>query len=234
MLENKQIKELSEYFGKDRTKVFQKIIKNRDVFDIHTSIENEFFLKSDLSCATLLVSSANQGEGTTTVSIILACLSAILDPSKQVLLIDSDCGDNGFLDAIRLDESSPGLYEVMTQEVNLEQAIQKTMIPNLSILTSKRKDSGRKALMLNQFSDVIDQARNLYNFIIVDSAAAGRNKSAPSVAKVMQNVVMVVAYGDAKREQIKIVLDAYELSQACVMGAIFNRRRFILPKFVYG
>lgn len=233
MLDENKVKEISGFFGKKRSRVLEKVLKSRDVFNIYASIENEFFLRSSSLNSTLMVSSASQGEGKTTISIALASLAAVLGPNRKVLLVDANLEGNGFLESFNLDKSKEGLFELITFDKDLSEVIQSSNIPNLDIITAKKHSSLGVNLPLKPFADFIEKAKDQYDLIIVDTEAAGRNKSSPSIASILENVLMVVGYGQAKREQIQIVVDSYRQSNAYVMGGVINRRKFVLPKIFY-
>ena len=84
-----------------------------------------------------IISVANQkgGVGKTTTSINLATsLSTI---NKKILLVDADPQGNASTGmGISYDNRNPGLYDLIVREEYNENAIKKTIVPGLDIITA--------------------------------------------------------------------------------------------------
>ncbi len=232
MLEHAQIEELSQFFGNKQRKVFTKLLKSPLIFELSASIDNEFFIASIRQNKTLMIASATAKEGKTTISILLACLSALANPHKKILLVDTNFRKNGFSEAIKLDKSAPGLYEVLLNQATYEEATQASIIPNLFVMTSKAENTVSKEMILEPFAYFMTKIKQEYDFTIVDSASS--NKYLPSIAKIIENVLLVISYNEPQYEQIKNMIDGYNEAETNVMGVVINKRKFVLPRILYG
>ncbi len=117
----------------------------------------------------ILVTSSRAGTGKSFVSINLATLLANAD--KQVLIIDANLHHSSIHQYFGV-KSEPGLLDVITDSVPLEEAIHSNPLETISldVLTSGKIVPNASDLLLHeQFSDLLDQFSKEYDYIIIDA-----------------------------------------------------------------
>ncbi|MDY3558303.1 polysaccharide biosynthesis tyrosine autokinase [Gemmata sp. JC673] len=113
------------------------------------------------------VTSPHMGDGKTTLIINLAV--SIAQAGRKVLLLDADLRRPRVHRAFGL-TSRVGLAEVLTGAAELDEAVQVTAIPNLSVLPCGRRPGNPAELLTSPaFEDVLDDLRAAYDYVLVDS-----------------------------------------------------------------
>ena len=116
---------------------------------------------------------ANQkgGVGKTTSCVNIGAYMA--DAGKKVLLIDFDPQGN-LSSSIGVDADAPGIYEVLSGSISMEQAIQKAEHAELFAITSNVNLSGANIELVDQedreyfLKRAIEQSTDSWDYILVD------------------------------------------------------------------
>jgi uncharacterized protein involved in exopolysaccharide biosynthesis/Mrp family chromosome partitioning ATPase len=167
-----------------------------------------------LSNRRLLVSSSINGEGKTTVALVLAM--ALVELGFRVLLVDTD-----FYKA----ELSQRLGYSLSSEVGcLSNPV--PVRSRLDLLPAA-KGTQQKALEFvgrGQFEQHLDaiQANGNYDYVIVDSAPIGLTSETTLIAKAIQNVLMIVRLGVSDRQMVQEAMEQLIRQETHVIGLAVN------------
>ncbi len=116
---------------------------------------------------------ANQkgGVGKTTTAVNVA--ACIAEAGYEVLIVDVDPQGNATV-GLGVDRTSPGLYEVLTNDIPAAEAVRRTAVSGLSILTSTPDLAGatmelpRVAGSERRLREVLAPIRDRYAFVVLD------------------------------------------------------------------
>ncbi len=121
-----------------------------------------------------IISVANQkgGVGKTTTSVSLSAILA--KKGKKVLMIDMDPQGNG-TSGLGIDKNVKfSVYDVIIDEVEIENTIQKTEIDNLDVCPSNINLAGAEVELVDmeerekRLKDKLDKIKDKYDYIIID------------------------------------------------------------------
>lgn len=168
----------------------------------------------------VLITSALAGEGKTTVAINLA--ASIAATSVPVLLIDADLRRPTFKKYFP-NIAGPGLSEVLSGRANLGDAINKTNIPNLSIIASGELPPNPSELLGSQrMAELLELAATTAETIILDTAPALSVADAIALGPMSDGIVLVVRAGKTTAQSALGVVQNFERHGARVLGVALN------------
>jgi capsular exopolysaccharide synthesis family protein len=177
-----------------------------------------------------LVTSANRGEGKSTVASHLA-LTVARFRGKKSLVVDAD------LRRPRLDQifdvpKEPGLFECLNGEIDPLDAVKETPIENLKVIPAgKRVRSPAHLFEGAVMTEIFEKIKFYYDIVIVDSAPIIPVSDPMLISSVVDGVIMVLLAGRTPRKVSlrakNILLDA----NADLLGVVVNNLSEVLPYY---
>lgn len=185
------------------------------------------------SVRSIMVTSGLKGEGKTTVAITLA-VSLAASSNGVVLLIDCNL-DAPILHSLFEIPSGPGLADVVLRNRPLEDCVWPTDIPNLYILPwGDERTLAANVIGGEPFRKLIRAFRDSMKFVIADSAPLLSIADMLLALPAFDGVLEVVRCEQTQRDVPRDVKDRIEGVGGTFAGAVLNRRRYYLPRFLYG
>jgi succinoglycan biosynthesis transport protein ExoP len=173
----------------------------------------------------LAVSSAVPGEGKSTCTINLGISFA--RENKRVLLVDCDLRRPALHRAFSTTSNHRGLTDVLTGQLEMEDAIQDTPISGLQVLASGSppEDPGRliESLRLRQL--LLDMHK-AYDVVIVDTPPVLLVNDALVVARVVDGCCLVVESGRTSRKLVADMKGRFDAAGIEPLGLVLNKMDF--------
>jgi capsular exopolysaccharide synthesis family protein len=167
-----------------------------------------------------MVTSAGPGEGKSTTITNLAVTYA--QTERKVILIDADMRKPTAHHTFSL-SNRWGLSSVLSKQCELEEAIQRTDVPSLSLLTSGViPPNPAEMLGSKRMSELIEQLKNTYDMILIDTPPLLAVTDAQIVSTKSDGAVLVVDQGKVKREIAKKAVQNLQKVNARILGVVLN------------
>ena len=164
--------------------------------------------------------SSISGEGKTTLGCNLAV--SISFNEKKVLVIDLDFRKpriNRLFNVLNED----GLVDYMSEKIAFDKLIKKTSYENVDVITRGSAIYNPSMLLTSKkFSDLINQLRGMYDFIILDAPPVLQVAEYTHISKVSDGVLFVVRYGQTKRSQVNEAAELLKKNNIRVIGSVLT------------
>ncbi|MCI4625474.1 MAG: CpsD/CapB family tyrosine-protein kinase [Candidatus Magnetoovum sp. WYHC-5] len=181
----------------------------------------------------IMVTSSTQGEGKTISSLSLAYTLANLSKDK-VLLVDGSLKSPLIHKLFGL-EPDPGLSDIIADNINYSSAIKSTDVDNLYIMPFGSK-SANTVINTNykNLEGIFGTLRNEYDYIIYDGRSILDSSDTTIIAKHFDGILMVIECEKVKWEVVQTAKTKLESAGGTIFSSILNKRKYYIPKFLYG
>lgn len=214
---NGQIEELSE-----QSYEFQ------DAFDqLHANIK---FLNNTNPVRSLVVCSANAGDGKTTTAFHLAQTAAAT--GQRVLLVDANFRHASLHRSLGL-PNTKGLVDILRRKVNPDEVIQTIPdAPTLRVLTTGPAAPGSTRLLASpHMKSLMRKLASNYDLVIYDSPNLTDAVDANFLGSQADGVLMVVSIHQSSREKVMKSVKKLKEYKIPVLGTVANRaKQGVLPE----
>jgi len=179
----------------------------------------------------ILISSAIEGEGKTTVATNFAIAMAQVG---RTCLVDADLRQPMAASAFGV-ETTPGLSEVLSGSTSLHDALVGILnIPDLWLLPSGAAlESPADLLASARMQEICASLRKQFQFVIIDSPPVIRFSDARHLSRLADEVVLVGRYGITTRRAIQRSTELLYDLQAPVAGVVLNGIDYSSPDYHY-
>lgn len=195
---------------------------NYSVREAFKTLRTNFLFCGD-DIKTVLITSCVKNEGKSTISIELSKSLAISE--KKVLLIDADLRKSVFASKYTdTDGDIVGLSEYLSGQASYDDVLYATQHENLSMIFAGAVPPNPVELLgSNKFQALIAEARENYDYVIIDAAPLGAVIDASAISAFVDGAILVVTANEISYRFAQDVKQQLEKSNCRVLGAILNR-----------
>ena len=183
------------------------------------------FLFCSNNCKAILLTSNHAHEGKTTISAQLAC--SLTEIGKKVLLIDADLRKGSLIR--RCDVVLPsvkGLSQYLSGQAALEEVVCHSQFDKLDVIFSGQVPPNPAELCGSlKFKELIDTAKEVYDYILVDTPPVGMVIDAAMIAPYCDGALMVLSIGEVRIKNALDVKGQIEKAGCPFIGVIMNEAR---------
>lgn len=170
----------------------------------------------------LMVVSAAVEDGKTLVALHLAATAAAR--GKRVLLVDADLRRGRLHKLFQLGKGG-GLYELVTQKVNIDEAARRTWIPNVDVITTGEvplKLSPLRVFEHPELARTIEALKDRYDLVVIDTAPVPLVSDALLLGPLVDGAVAVVRAKKTSRALTRRLADQLIASHVNLVGWLLN------------
>ncbi|WP_331679912.1 CpsD/CapB family tyrosine-protein kinase [Macrococcoides caseolyticum] len=181
---------------------------------------NIMFSGIDHEIKKLVVTSAepSAGKSTTAANVAIAYAQA----GKKVLLIDGDLRKPTVHHTFET-KNVFGLSSLVTDQINVNQAVQNTQIENLSILTSGPIPPNPSELLAsNRFKELLSNFEECFDMIIIDTPPLLAVTDAVIMATVSDGTLIVTNAETNNKHHLVKAKEVLQKSDANILGVVLN------------
>lgn len=182
---------------------------------------NLHYANPDAPIRRLLVTSAGAGEGKSTTAANLAVCFAQAD--RAVLLVDADLR-RPVINTLFRQPATPGLSSYLVGDALLDAVIQKTAVPNLSIVASGPPPPNPAELVgSRRMREFLDAVSERFDMVLLDSPPVLAVSDVGALVPMADGALLVVGSGMAARLALRRAKEAIQAVQGRIVGAVLNR-----------
>jgi succinoglycan biosynthesis transport protein ExoP len=190
------------------------------ISEAYRAFRTSLLLASANSPKVIVITSTFAREGKTTTSVNLAVVLAQM--GKPVLLIDADLRRPRLQKVFR-GKMNLGLVNYLAANIPLEDVIQETVVPHLSVvLSGPTPPNPSELLASDRMKHLIHDIRTKFAYVIFDSPPVLAVTDSIVLAASADGVVLCVHGGQTPRDLVQRSAERLRQSNIPVLGAILN------------
>jgi receptor protein-tyrosine kinase len=149
-------------------------------------------------------------------------------------IIETDFDSPGLAESLEL-VPGPGLSDVLNGTASLEEAIQKTQVPGLSILGAGQSEHpGPGWYAMERTKEVLAQASRGVKYVLLDLPPVSSDPETRMILWDSDASVFVARAGKTRKKELKILLRSLGESGLPLLGSVVNRYRSAKPFWIPG
>ena len=170
----------------------------------------------------IAITSSIPNEGKSTVSLTLA--TSMAEAGKKVLFIDADLRKSVLAGRVKMNGDIKGVTHFLSKQESLQNIICSTDVKNLYVtIAGPVPPNPTELLGGTLFKEMIAAARQVYDYVIIDTPPLGSVIDSAIVAKNCDGAVIVIESGAISYYFAQNVKKQLEKSNCPILGAVLNK-----------
>jgi capsular exopolysaccharide synthesis family protein len=180
----------------------------------------------------IMVTSANHGEGTSTLVVNLAFAFALGDKSR-VLLVDANIRRPSLHKLFKL-ERRDGFFDFIGGRIELAEGIKKTPFPNIEVMTAGEQADDNILTAFTAISkDIKNSLESDFDWVLYDTAPVNSYPDTLMVTTLADEVILVIQAEKTRWPAVNKTKENLQAIGAHILGGVLNRRKRIVPAMIY-
>ena len=197
-----------------------------------TLFANIRFLSPDKPIRSIAITSSVPAEGKTTTAVQLA--EAIASSDKTVLLVECDMRKHD-LSSVLHAHCPVGLYAVMTEEEDLDEAVVETDTPNMFFLDIEPSiPNPTDIISSDSFKNLTKKLAENYDYVLYNTPPVGTFVDAAVLSTLMDGTLFVVRMNSTKRDEVVNAFEQLRKAGGNVIGSVATFCEEMGSQYYYG
>ncbi len=181
----------------------------------------------------ICLTSCTPGEGKSNISFELA--KSYAQMGRKVLLIDADLRRSVMRQRHKKGKVRLGLSNYLVGKATFEEAMCLTDVRNMDMVFSGPVPPNPSELLgNNRFKKLIENARNMYDMIIIDTPPLGSVIDSAVVSKICDGAIFVIESGAISSHFAKKIKEQLQVAECRILGVVLNKVEMNGGKGYYG
>jgi capsular exopolysaccharide synthesis family protein len=179
----------------------------------------------------ILLTSTVGEEGKTTLSVNLAAIMSMA--KKRTIVINMDMRKPTLHEKFNL-PNHQGLSELLSESINLREAIHETKYPYLDMISSGNAPiNPAESILSKRMNEILEQLKKGYEIIILDTPPIGLVADAKTLMKTVDINLYVIRANHSKKIYLETLKEMTELNKLNNVGIILNDVDFKKGRYGY-
>ena len=188
--------------------------------ELKTLRTNLIFCGADKKVIMITSTAPNEGKSDTSMNLAISLAKL----NKRVLLMDLDLRKSVMISKCDAEQVKYGMSHFLSGQCQLTDAIYTTNVPKMHIAMAGPAGPNPTELLSGEiFQKMLKSLREVYDYILIDTAPLGLVIDAAIVARECDGALIVVEAGKIKYRQVQKVKAQIEDSGCPVLGAVLNK-----------
>lgn len=181
---------------------------------------NLIYINPDKELRSMMITSPGKGEGKTTTVSNLGVIMA--EAGYQTLIVDTDLRRPNVHKMFGL-KRSPGLMEVLFDNISLQDAVQETIVPGLGILSAGREPPNPSAIAQSRsFLECVKGLEDQYDFVLIDTPPFGIITDSAALITQTDEIAVIARFDETLVAQLDHTIEQLERINANVLGTVIT------------
>jgi capsular exopolysaccharide synthesis family protein len=181
---------------------------------------------------TIVFSGFRRGDGASTMSLNFANAFAE-NSSNSVVLVDGNLRDPVLHNQFKL-KKKKGLFDALQGKAGIQDITTEIIPKKLFFIPAGQQTKNPITLYeSSKYGSLLKQLREKYDLVIFDSAPLLGNPETILLANKTDGLIMVLNAEVTRWEVARSVKDDLEGANVRILGAILNRKQFVIPQAIY-
>lgn len=168
------------------------------------------------------ITSSIPNEGKSMVSFNLA--ASMAESGQKVLFIDADLRKSVLIGRYKISTAIKGLTQYLSGVEQKSDIIYRTNFDNLDVVLSGPVPPNPAELLVgDRYEELLEYARNNYDYVIIDTPPIGRVIDAAIIAQKTDGVIFLISQGSISYKFAQKQIEQMKKSGCRILGGIINK-----------